>query len=276
MLSHVLVDVFQVALPFLYAALVGVYALAFFRNARSREVLKTRALAVVLVCHLVYLIARTIAFDHPPITNVFEILTLLAAAMAFSYLYIELRTQVRNTGLFILAVAFLFQTVSSIFVRDLVEIPEYLHSFVLGFHVSTALFGYTGISLSAVYGLLYLMLYHDIKSSRFGLIYNRLPNLEGLETLSHKAEVFGFVMLGIAIVIGLVWLPAVFTNFSYLDPKLVTTVAIWVVYAAGLWAKRRFGWKGRKTMVLSLVGFGVIFFSMMIINTYLTSFHRFH
>jgi len=276
MLSHVLVDVFQVALPFLYAALVGVYALAFFRNARSRELLKTRALAVVLVCHLVYLIARTIAFDHPPITNVFEILTLLAAAMAFSYLYIELRTQVRNTGLFILAVAFLFQTVSSIFVRDLVEIPEYLHSLVLGFHVSTALFGYTGISLSAVYGLLYLMLYHDIKSSRFGLIYNRLPNLEGLETLSHKAEVFGFVMLGIAIVIGLVWLPAVFTDFSYMDPKLVTTVAIWVVYAAGLWAKRRFGWKGRKTMVLSLVGFGVIFFSMMIINTYLTSFHRFH
>jgi hypothetical protein len=66
MLSHVLVDVFQVALPFLYAALVGVYALAFFRNARSRELLKTRALAVVLVCHLVYLIARTIAFDHPP------------------------------------------------------------------------------------------------------------------------------------------------------------------------------------------------------------------
>jgi ABC-type uncharacterized transport system permease subunit len=183
---------------------------------------------------------------------------------------------VRNTGLFILAVAFLFQTVSSIFVRDLVEIPEYLHSLVLGFHVSTALFGYTGISLSAVYGLLYLMLYHDIKSSRFGLIYNRLPNLEGLETLSHKAEVFGFVMLGIAIVIGLVWLPAVFTNFSYLDPKLVTTVAIWVVYAGGLWAKRRFGWKGRKTMVLSLIGFGVIFFSMMIINTYLTSFHRFH
>lgn len=276
MLSHVLVDVFQVSLPFLYAALVGVYALAFFRNARSLELLKTRALAVVLLCHLVYLIARTAAFDHPPITNVFEILTLLAAAMAFSYLYIELRTQVRNTGVFILAVAFLFQTVSSIFVRDLVEIPEYLHSLVLGFHVSTALFGYTGISLSAVYGLLYLMLYHDIKSSRFGLIYNRLPNLEGLETLSHKAEVFGFVMLGIAILIGVVWLPAVFADFSYLDPKLVATLAIWVLYAAGLWAKRKFGWKGRKTMVLSLVGFGVIFFSMMVVNTYLSSFHRFH
>jgi ABC-type uncharacterized transport system permease subunit len=276
MVSDVLVDSLQVLLPLLYAALVGVYALDFFRNARPLETLKSRALAVVLVCHLVYLVARTVAFDHPPITNVFEILTLLAAALAFAYLYIELRTQVRNTGVFILAMAFLFQTVSSIFVRDLTEIPGYLHSFVLGFHVSTALFGYTGMSLSAVYGLLYLMLYHDIKSSRFGLIYNRLPNLEGLETLSHRAEVFGFVMLGIAILIGLVWLPAVFTDFSYFDPKLVATVAIWVLYAAGLWAKRKFGWKGRKTMVLSLVGFGVIFFSMMVVNTYLTAFHRFH
>jgi ABC-type uncharacterized transport system permease subunit len=274
--TKVLVDVLLIALPFLYAGLAGLYGLSFFANLRSAEKLKTPFLVGVVVLHLVYLAARTVAFDHPPITTVYEIMTVLAACIAVGYLYIELRTKVSNTGFFILILAVLFQTVSSVFVKDLLKIPEYLHSLVLGFHVSAALLGYTAISLSAVYGFLYLMLYHDIKSSRFGIIYDRLPNLEMLETMSHKAEVFGFVALSIAIAIGVIWLPRVFKDFSYLDPKLIGTLAIWVIYAVGLAAKRRFGWQGRKTMIVSVVAFGFVFFSMTVINIYLSSFHNFH
>ena len=162
--------------------------------------------------------------NHPPITSVFEIMSLLAASITVAYVYIEWRTHTSNTGTFILLLAFAFQTVSSLFIRDNIAIPEYLHSLVLGFHVSAALLGYTGISLSAVYGFLYLMLYHEIKSTRFGLIYSRLPSLETLETMSHRSEVFGFAMLSIAIGIGLLWLPRVFDSFSYWDPKLVGTL----------------------------------------------------
>jgi ABC-type uncharacterized transport system permease subunit len=97
-----------------------------------------------------------------------------------------------------------------------------------------------------------------------------------LETMSHKAEVFGFVALSIAIAIGVVWLPRVFKEFSYLDPKLIGTLVIWAIYAAGLAAKRRFGWQGRKTMIVSVVAFGIVFFSMTVINIYLSSFHNFH
>jgi ABC-type uncharacterized transport system permease subunit len=97
-----------------------------------------------------------------------------------------------------------------------------------------------------------------------------------LETMSHKGEVFGFVMLSIAIVIGLFWLPTVFTDFSYWDPKLVGSVVIWVLYAIGLAAKRKLGWQGRKTMIISLVGFAFVFLSMTVINVYLSGFHSFH
>lgn len=276
MISNLLVDLFQTALPFLYAVLVVFYGISFIGGARLLDAWKTRVLVAVIAMHLVYLGARTVSFDHPPITSVFEIMTILAAGIAIAYLYIEVKTGERNTGVFILFLALVFQLVSSLFIRDLVRIPDYLHSRVLGFHVSTALLGYTGISLSAVYGLLYLMLYHDIRSSRFGIVYSRLPNLERLEEMSHRAEVFGFVMLGIAIVIGLIWLPSVFTDFSYLDPKLVATIVIWILYAVGLWAKRQFGWKGRKTMILTLVAFGIVFFSMTVVNIYLSGFHRFH
>jgi hypothetical protein len=48
------------------------------------------------------------------------------------------------------------------------------------------------------------------------------------------------------------------------------------MYAAGLAAKRKLGWQGRKTMIVSLVAFGFVFLSMTIINLYLTGFHSFH
>ncbi len=260
----------------LYAGLTTVYGLTFFGDFPRLARLKTPALIVTVTLHCVYLIVRTFAFDHPPITSVFEIMTVLAASIAIGYTYIELRTKASATGFFILFLAFAFQTASSAFIRPRFDIPEYLHSIVLGFHVSAALLGYTAISLSAAYGFLYLMLYHEIKSSRFGLIYNRLPNLEMLETMSHRAEVFGFVALGVAIVIGVIWLPRVFHDFSYWDPKLVGTLVIWCLYALALGAKRRLGWQGRKTMIITLVAFCFVFLSMTVINLSLSGFHSFH
>jgi ABC-type uncharacterized transport system permease subunit len=273
---RVLVNCLVLVVPLLYAGLVTLYAVSFFGALPSVERLKRPALLGTILIHLAYLFARTATFDHPPITSVFEIMTVLAACIAIAYTYIEVRTQVTNTGFFILVLALVFQVVSSLFIRDLTVIPVYLHSLVLGFHVSTALLGYTAISLSAVYGFLYLLLYSEIKSSRFGLIYSRLPNLEMLETMSHKAVVFGFVTLSLAIGIGVMWLPRVFKDFSYLDPKLVGTMVIWFLYAVGLGAKRRLGLQGRKMMILSLVAFGFVFLSMTVINLYLSGFHSFH
>jgi ABC-type transport system involved in cytochrome c biogenesis permease subunit len=270
------VDILRVLVPCLYAALVALYGLSFFGNLPAVDRLKSRMLILTVIVHFGYLALRTAALDHPPITSVFEIMSLLAASTAIGYAYIELRTKATNTGFFILLLAFGFQTVSSVFIKNITDIPAYLHSLVLGFHVSAALLGYTAITLSAVYGFLYLMLYHEIKSSRFGVIYIRLPNLEMLESMSHKAEVFGFFALGTAIVIGLLWLPRVFSQFSYWDPKLVGSLAIWLLYAVALGAKRSLGWQGRKTMVISLVAFAFVFLSLTVINLYLSGFHSFY
>jgi cytochrome c-type biogenesis protein CcsB len=270
-----LVDVLVVLMPCMYASLVLLYGISFFEGAHWANTIKTPVLLAAVVMHLIYIAVRTAAFDHPPVTTVFEIMTTLAFCIAVAYTYIELRTKASNTGFFILLLALMFQTASSLYIKDLLTIAPILRSRLLGFHVSSALLGYTAISLSAVYGILYLLLYHEIKSSRFGLIYNRLPNLEMLETMSHKAEVFGFIMLTIAIAVGMIWLPRAFENFSYWDPKLVGTLLIWILYAIALTAKRTFGWQGRKTVILSVIAFAFVFLSMTVINLYMSGFHSF-
>ena len=271
-----LIDVFTVALPLLYFSTVWAYAKAFFKDSAAAKRTKTPLLLATLAVHLSYLLLRSAFFNHPPITTIFEIMSIIAFSIGAAYAVIEFQTKVKNTGYFILILAFIFQTISSFFIENLSEVKPVLRSSLLGIHVSSALLGYAAIAISAVYGFLYLMLYHHIKSSRFGVIYTKLPNLETLEKMSILSIIFGFSFLTVAIAVGLIWLPRAFDHFSYFDPKLIGTVFIWAIYGAGLGAKKTIGWQGRKIMILSIIAFAVSFFSLTIINVYFSAFHKFY
>ncbi len=263
----------NILLPGLYCIVVWTYGKAFFADSVWARNLKTLFLSVTVVLHLTYLLIRTVQFNHPPVTTIFEILTVLSFCIAVAYLFIELRSQVRETGYFIINISFFFQLVSTIFIRDLLEVPAVLSSNLFGIHVGTA---YAAITISAVYSFLYLMLYHDIKATKFGVIYKKLPTLEKLERMSFTAFKMAFLFLGFAIIAGFLWLPSALIDFSYWDPKLIGTLLLWLLYGGGILAKARGDWKGRRMMVLSVFGFGAAIFSMTIINIFFSEFHRFY
>lgn len=273
---RVLITALEIALPALYFVTIWAYARSFFSGTRLAGAFKTPLLLLTLLLHGLYIGLRTAEFSHPPITSLFEILSLIAFTISLVYAYIELRTKNNATGYFILMLPFFFQTVSSLFIKELTEVPLILRSNLLGFHVTSALLGYAALTISAVYGFLYIMLYHDIKSSQFGLIYKRLPTLETLERMSFTATLFGFLLLTVAIAVGLLWLPSLAGEIPYTDPKLLGTGVIWLIYAAGLTAKRVVGWHGRKIMILSMFGFAIAMFSMSVINIWFSRFHKFY
>ena len=169
------------------------YAKAFFKDSNVAKQTKTPLLLGTLVIHLAYLLMRTILFNHPPITTMFEIMSIVSFSIAAAYAVIEFRTKAKNTGYFILILAFLFRHFLLCSSKTCAVKPI-LRSNLLGIHVSSALLGLAAITISAVYAFLYLMLYHHIKSSRFGVIYTKLPNLEMLEKMSMLSIVIGFIL----------------------------------------------------------------------------------
>jgi len=233
-------------------------------------------LFITLLVHSIYLFTRTIHFNHPPITNVFEIFTVLAFSVGFSYFILELVTDIRGTGPFIIIIALFFQIISSLFIEDLVEVKEVLRSNLLGIHVVSALIGYSGITISAVYGFLYLVLYKDIKLNKFGLIFNRLPSLEVLEKLSFYSATIGFVLLSIAIIIGIIWLPKAFPDYSYADPKLIGSFLVWILYSIGILNKVFGKWQGKRVILFSILGFVIAILSTTLTNFLASSFHSFY
>lgn len=270
------VDIINILLPFFYMLTVGVYAYDFMAEKRKLKDIKRLFLFLTLLLHTGFLITRSLYLSHFPITNVFEIFTVLAFSTALSYFILELLTDVRGTGLFIIIISLFFQIISTLYIKDNLEVKEVLRSNLLGTHVFAALLGYASITIAAVYGFLYLMLYKDIKENKFGLIFNRLPNLEILEKLSFYSAVIGFVLLSFAILVGIIWLPRAFKQFSYADPKLVGTLVVWLLYGVGITTKLLGKWRGKKIIILSIIGFVVAIFSTIATNFLAKSFHTFY
>ncbi len=270
------IDFFNILLPFLYIITFVFYSYDFMKGGKNFSHSKRLFLFLTLLIHTAYLILRSIAFDHPPITNVFEIFTILAFAISFSYFILELVTDIRGTGPFIIILSVVFQIISTFFIKDLTEVKEVLRSHLLGSHVITALLGYAGMTISAVYGVLYLILYKEIKLNKFGLIFNRLPSLEVLEKMSFYSAVIGFSLLTIAIIIGMIWLPKAFPKFSYTDPKLAGSLLVWVLYGIGILSKIFAKWRGKKVVTFSILGFIIAILSTMLTNFLAQSFHSFY
>ncbi len=266
----------NILLPILYLGTFSVYFYDFMKGEKKFINVKRLFIFITLLIHFFYLLIRTFEFEHPPITNVFEIFTVLAFSITFSYFLLELITDIRGTGPFIIIISFVFQLISSMFIVDQFEVKEVLKNNLLGVHVINALLGYSGFTISAVYGFLYLTLYKDLKDNRFGLIFNRLPNLEVLEKLSFYSAVLGFILLTIAIIIGVIWLPQAFPEFSFIDPKLIGTALVWLLYGIGIFTKIFSKWRGKKLVLLSITGFVIAIFSTILTNFLSRSFHSFY
>ncbi|HDS74116.1 MAG TPA: cytochrome C biogenesis protein, partial [Firmicutes bacterium] len=192
-------ELLAVLLPLLYALLTAAYAIVFFRDEPGVARLLTPSLSVVLILHLLYVALRTALYEHIPLANVFETLTVMGFALTFVYWITERFVKTSNTGMFVLGVVFLFQTISSAFIGHEVEVNPVLRSPLFGAHTTTAVLGYTGFALSAVYGVLYLMLYHELKVNRFGIIYGRLPSLGTLGVMHERAAFVGLIAMTAAI-----------------------------------------------------------------------------
>lgn len=261
-------------LPMLYAVAAMNYSIDFFRDDPFARRMTRPLLGAVLASHTTYLVLRIAAFGHVPLASLAEVLTCVALAVAVVYATLEWATRNQRTGMFVMIVPFGFQTLASAFISDEAKFPEILKSPLFGLHTSTAVLGYTAFAVSAIYGVLYLMLYHDLKASRFGLVYRRLPPLDVLARMSLRAATLGIVFLSVTILAGMLWATQRSTSFAG-DPKFITTLIVWTVYGAGLGLHYGLHWTGRRTIAVTLIGFTIMVVSLIAVRLWFTTFHVF-
>lgn len=266
---------FSILLPILYFITTFYYGRLFFHDDKHAEKQSSKFLSLTLVLHFLYIFLRGWTQDHYPMASVFEVASAIAFSLGLIYRYIESRLKVKTTGYFILVLIFLIQLFSSLFIEKIEQVPEILKSPIFDVHSTFAALGYTALILSAIYSFMYILLYHDIKSSRFSIIFEKLPSLETLGGMIYKASVLGIVFLSVAILFGHIFLKVTYDRLFSFDFKILSVYFIWIIYFLVIIGKKKLNWPPRLMAYLSILGVALIALSMVFINLFAPTFHKF-
>jgi ABC-type uncharacterized transport system permease subunit len=269
-----LLPVLRCAVPSLYLLTLALYSLRFFGRGERYARFARPVFCTVLPLHALFLAVFIAVHRRIPLAAAPEILTVIAFTTALAYFYVETRTGDLSTGFFLLGFSTLLQFAASGRMALDLEVPPLLRDPMFGLHTGMAILGYSAFSVSAIYGFLFLLLYHDLKSTRFGLIYRRLPSLDILGRMNIRAAVLGLASLTVAIAAGVIWAARLHPGFVR-DPMFLLTVLVWLIYAVSVFAYYRLGWRGKRAIYLSMSGFVLMGLVLIGVSGFLHSFHHF-
>jgi HemX protein len=269
-----LLELVNALLPLLYGAVAGVYAVLLAGDPPWARRAGPRLLWSVLGIHLLFVAGEAWVLGRHPVANKFELFTLVALAVAASYAWVEWRRGIAHTGVFPLGLAFLLQVCSSLGRVDDYAVPEILRSPLFAWHAGAAAVAWAALSVGAVYGGLYLVMYRHLKTGSLGEFTLRMPSLDVLAAMSLHAVEVGFAALTVAVGLGDVWVMRS-PGATMADPKVWSTFLVWSVYGACLLGRFAAGWGGARVVILQLAGYGLLLASMLTVGRVFGTFHRF-
>ena len=271
------------AYPFaLYIAAFVPYLWHFARRQPAVGRAATALLVAAALTHTFVVGMQTMEAGHVPVTNASSAISTVVWLLALAYLYVEMTTDERAMGAFILPLIIALQIIPVL--HPLVEDrAPVLQGPLFGLHVLSLLAAYASFALACVIGVTYVLLFKEIKAKHLGFFYARLPSLQVLDSMNQRIIVFGWLCLTIGIVVGTIWAsqaqayagdPRV-QAMSLQDPKIFVALVCWAVYSFEVFAARRMGWGGRRTAYLSAVGFAIVLLNFVPISYFLTTSHNF-
>jgi ABC-type uncharacterized transport system permease subunit len=119
-------------------------------------------------------------------------------------------------------------------------------------------------------GLMYLVQMRRLKARRPSRFPLALPSLEQSERINRGAITVAFPLLTFGLLIGMILSVAarsegnsqgITHTLSWTDPKVLSALLMWVVFAVLLHARFRPAMRGRSVMVLTIVAFAFLVFT---------------
>ena len=126
-------------------------------------------------------------------------------------------------------------------------------------HSVTAYGGFVAFAVAGAVGVMYLVVNRRLRA-KVATTGPNLGSLERLEHLTRTSVTLGFAMLTIGMVTGMAIIlrsngRTTMGSDWWRSPKVLLAAAVWVVYALVLHAPINPSFRGRKTAVLSILGF---------------------
>src|SRR6516162_4925685 len=188
----------------LYAAAFVAYAWHFARRNAIVGRTATTLLVFAALAHTFVIGMQTMEIGHVPVAGPASAISTFVWLLGLAYLYTEMTTDKRAMGVFILPLLIALQSIPAL--RPGVEDrAAVLQGPLFGVHVSSLLFAYASFALACVIGVTYVLLFKEIKAKHLGFFYARLPSLQVLDRMNHRAIVIGWIFLTVGMIVGAIW-----------------------------------------------------------------------
>jgi len=265
---------FGIALFFYFMSTVGHIASLVIRRVTMAKI-SMWILFSAFCAHSIYIVLRWAETGYGPVANTYESLSFVAWSIAGTYLVFQTMTKTRVLGVFVSPLAFIMAVGASVTLGGDIAMPEVLKGSWALIHVMLSLMGEALFALAFLAGLMYLLQDSLIRKKRVYSFSRILPSLRDLDRINNISILWGFFLLTFGIIAGSVWARTVWGSQWHWDPKLISTVFVWIVYALLVHQRIAIGWKGRKAAVLSIAAFIIILVTFIGVNTFCVTVHTF-
>jgi len=193
----------------------------------------------------------------------FSILVSIAFALTFLALFYKYRKIV--IGIFLIPFSIIFSGLSMI-------APSAIHSDTIFSvwrygHLPFVILGTTLFVVSFITSVMYMIQDANLRSKKFGVIYNIIPPLDTLYKINNSSMRFGFYIFTIGSILGffwaiqltrlngIEWIDSVIITHYPLAIKIIFSIITWIYFAILLAIKAKYGLPPKQLALFTIIGF---------------------
>lgn len=254
------VQVLTVLLPTAYLATAGLYGMAFAGERMPGWAVHARriALGITLGMHVSLFLIHGLTTDAFPVHGGGLMLSSVVLATAILFRVVSFRTPHAAAGCLLLAGVFLMQLLASVLSPMQASSPATQSDAIAMCHILSMILASAALMLSGIYAGLHVLVFRQMRARSFGPLFEELPDLEALATLTRRAALAGFLALTLGLNIGIGLAHARAEDFAYTDPQVITILVLWVHFGLIAFSKRLPGFTARRVSVAAMCGLGAL------------------
>ncbi|MXZ87830.1 MAG: c-type cytochrome biogenesis protein CcsB, partial [Dehalococcoidia bacterium] len=184
--------------------------------------LATTFAALTATALTVSLIARWIAVEHAPLSNLYEYTVALAWGISVAWLAFERTAGARRFGVVALPIVTAALGIATLFPDEVIPlIPALQNGPLLTLHVSVVMVSYAVLTVAFSAAVIYL-----VQGGEGRRRFAPLPGGEAAGDLAHRAVLVGFPLLALGIALGAWWANSAWGRYWGWDPKETSALVV--------------------------------------------------
>jgi len=134
-----------------------------------------------------------------------------------------------------------------------IEIQMSINSII---HIIIAILSYSLLTVGAIFSI-FILLFENNLTKKNKTSENLTSNfsLLSMEDILFKIYWFGFILLSITLFTGILFANEIFGTSMVWNHKTIFSFMAWITYGSLLLGRIKYGWRGKKAVVISLIAF---------------------